>query len=374
MNQNQKIRYKRETANGFYNTVRERVYNYLQETGTQKTGGWKLVKKALLIGTIFSTSYTLILLDFAGNNALYFILWISLGFSIAGLGMNVMHDSNHGSFSSNKKVNDLLGWLMNLIGINPFIWKFQHNKMHHKYPNVQGLDEDLNMPGLIRLSPYMPRYRFHRFQKYYIWILYLSGTLVKACYRDFMVIRHVNKIGCFKDPKQYHLKYAEMLTWKLIYFTYLLAIPVFCHEGSFLKVLTGFIFMHFTIGLGIVIIDFLAHFGTECEFREPRADVLDDTWAEYQMKSAVNFATKSAFWNWYSGGLNHQIEHHLFPELSHVHYTKISRLVRQTANEFNVPYHLRKTFKGAVVSHYRMLDKMGRMPVHTAPKYIPEIH
>ena len=87
-----------------------------------------------------------------------------------------------------------------------------------------------------------------------------------------------------------------------------------------------------------------------------------EEWAAHQMRTTVNFANSSAVCNWYTGGLNHQIEHHLFPSISHTHYEAIERIVRDTAQEFELPYKHFDTYGQALSSHYRFLQKLSLRP------------
>ena len=83
----------------------------------------------------------------------------------------------------------------------------------------------------------------------------------------------------------------------------------------------------------------------------------------HQLKTTANFAKHSKLVTWYVGGLNFQIEHHLFPNICHVHYKKISNIVKATAEEYGILYNDKKTYFGAVRSHYKMLKELGVKPV-----------
>ena len=285
-----------------------------------------------------------------------------MGFAMGGLGLNVMHDANHGCFSKNKNINLILGNLMNLIGINPGIWKIQHNMLHHSYPNIQNYDEDLNMPAVLRMSPYTkPRY-FHRYQQYYVWIIYLIGTLAKVVVRDFVVMNHLKNLGAFKnDTGLYLKKYAAVLFWKAIYFGYLVAVPLFFTTNTIGEVVLGFIIMHSAMGCSLVVINFLAHFSDLNEFINlPEEDnKISEDWAAHQLRTTTNFGTRSKFLTWFSGGLNYQVEHHLFPEISHIHYPGIAGIVEKTTTEYSLVYQNKETFWSALASHYRLLKVLG---------------
>ena len=89
---------------------------------------------------------------------------------------------------------------------------------------------------------------------------------------------------------------------------------------------------------------------------------IKNTWAIHQLKTTVNFACNNKLVNWFTGGLNHQVEHHVFPNISHIHYNKIAEIVKNTAKEFNLPYNEFKTTKDAIIAHFKYLRLMGVKP------------
>ena len=132
------------------------------------------------------------------------------------------------------------------------------------------------------------------------------------------------------------------------------------------KVILGFVVMHYTAGLILSLVFQLAHVIGEADMPLPdqKTGNLKNSWVVHQLKTTVNFSTKNRIVNWFTGGLNHQIEHHIFPNISHIHYTKISEIVKKTAKEFNLPYNEYKTTRSALLSHFKFLKKMGVRPVY----------
>jgi linoleoyl-CoA desaturase len=98
-----------------------------------------------MLGGIITTS--------AGVIGCYFLM----GFAIAGIGMAVMHDANHGAYSSNQTINEYVGYLLNLVGGSAENWKIQHNILHHTYTNIEGLDADITTFPMLRFSPFAKR-------------------------------------------------------------------------------------------------------------------------------------------------------------------------------------------------------------------------
>ena len=261
---------------------------------------------------------------------------------MAGVGMNVMHDSNHESFSSKKWVNKVMGSSIYILAGNVYNWKVQHNVLHHSFTNIQGHDEDIDAGRIIRFSRHAKWLRIHQFQKYYSIFLYGLLTINWAITTDF---------------KQMH---------KLIYYMLWIVLPILVLDISWWKVLIGFFVMHYTAGMILSLVFQLAHVVPNTDMPLPdKEGNLEHTWAVHQLYTTSNFAPTNKLVSWYTGGLNHQVEHHIFPHISHIHYGKISKIVKETALEFNLPYNEYKTFKKAVIEHFNQLKTLGSKPAYT---------
>jgi linoleoyl-CoA desaturase len=86
---------------------------------------------------------------------------------------------------------------------------------------------------------------------------------------------------------------------------------------------------------------------------------IENEWAIHQMQTTADFGHDNKLLTWYAGGLTHQIEHHVFPDICHIHYPKIAHIVKQTAEEFGVPYNYNTGYFSALRSHIKMLKKFG---------------
>ena len=107
----------------------------------------------------------------------------------------------------------------------------------------------------------------------------------------------------------------------------------------------------------------LAHIVPETETPTPDSEgKLANTWAIHQLFTTANFAPQSKLVGWITGGLNHQVEHHIFPHISHVHYHTIAKIVRQTAQEFELPYHEHPSFGAALIAHLKQIKELGMKP------------
>ena len=342
----------------FLETTRKRVDNYFAENALSKNGNWLLWLKSSLFLFGFFTTYLLIISDAYGTSTLI-ILAAALGIFSAFIGFNICHDASHGSFSSSKFINLFFSHFLYLIGANPYMWNITHNIVHHTYTNIPGHDEDLEIaPGLLRLSEDIPLNRLHRFQHLYAIPLYSLASLSCVLRKDFKKFFQP-KIGHFviKHPK---VEFFKLFFYKILYLFLFIGMPILFMELSWWKVLIGFLIMHFAQGISMGLVFQLAHVVEVTDFPSPNSSgIMEEVWADHQMRTTANFASNSLVAAFLLGGLNRQIEHHLFPKICHIHYAEIGKIVKQTAAEFDVPYLENATFLSAIRSHYRMLKLFG---------------
>ncbi len=347
----------------FFRTLNKRVNAYFIENKIKRTGNWKLYSKALIMFAVFLIPLVLIL-TVAMPQWVLLLLTVVIGIGMAGVGMNVMHDSNHESFSSKKWVNKIMGSSIYILAGNVYNWKVQHNVLHHTFTNIQGHDEDIDAGRIIRFSKHAKWFKIHKFQKYYSIFLYGLLTLNWAITTDFIQMRNYLKrklsYGKFPNPAK---EWTLLIVTKLIYYTLWIALPLLVLDIAWWKVLLGFFVMHYTAGMILSVIFQLAHVVPKTEMPLPDKDGnLKHTWAIHQLYTTSNFAPKNKFISWYTGGLNHQVEHHIFPNISHIHYSKIAKIVKATASEFNLPYNEYKTTRKAILEHFKQLKSLGVKP------------
>jgi linoleoyl-CoA desaturase len=290
------------------------------------------------------------------------LLCISFGLATAGIGFNVMHDAIHGAYSKHPRVNKLMGLTMELLGSSSTFWRQKHNIWHHTYTNIAGLDEDLETNGVLRFSPHDTWKPFHRFQHLYVPFVYSLAGLQWLLFRDFQIYFTGQTDEWHKYPPLSRKDKQVFWAGKLVIFTILWGIPLLVMPWW--QMLIGFFIVMFTIGFALTTIFQLAHVMDNAEFPEPSGDPLqiENEWAIHQVQTTVNFAPGNKVLSWYAGGLNFQIEHHLFPHICHLHYPAISKIVRDTCAEFGIRYNCFPTWRGAIASHLRTLKQLGRMP------------
>lgn len=357
------VRFAPKAAEGFYDVLKKRVDEYFTTNNIDPLGNRKMYLKTAGVVSMYVIPYALMVSGIGASSLLVFYgLWFLMGIGMVGIGCSVMHDSNHGSYSHNKGLNKYFGKIIALVGGYEVTWKIQHNILHHTYTNIDGLDDDIDAGIFLRFSPHSKKYMMHRFQHYYAWILYGLLTLQWATIKDFIQIYDYHKKDLLKKEKT-NLRKALMQVsiYKILYYCYIMVIPIAVMGMAWQHVVIGFLIMHFTAGLLLSCIFQLAHVMEDCEFPLPTDDrKMENSWAIHQLLNTANFSPKSKIMSWFIGGLNRQIEHHLFPHICHVHYVEIAKIVKQTAISFNLPYKEQPTFVHALVNHGKMLRKLGK--------------
>lgn len=346
----------------FTRQLRERVNRYFVDRQISRYGNAGMVVKTIFMLSLYFVPYLLMVTGLLQNFWLLYLCWALMGFGSAGIGLSIMHDANHRSYSNNQVINKYFGYMLNVIGGFAPTWNIQHNILHHGYTNIDGYDDDINPGKMLRFSPKKPRYRIHRYQHIYAWFLYGLMTFTWVIDKDFVQLNEYKREGMLKlQNKSYGKLLAELIVSKIIYYTYILVIPILLLPIAWWWILIMFFTMHFIAGVTLGTVFQSAHVVPTSEYPLPDEEgALKNSWTIHQMLTTANFAPRSRIFSWYIGGLNYQIEHHLFPNICHVHYRKIAGIVKETAKDFGIPYNVQPSFVRAVVSHGKMLRQLGR--------------
>lgn len=345
----------------FYKELRKRVNGYFKENNISRYANFNMVFKTIFMISLYFVPY-LLMLNYFESTIMLMLMWAIMGFGMAGIGLSIMHDANHGAYSKVKWINTLMGNLIHLVGGSDINWRIQHNVLHHTYTNVAGMDEDIDAGSLLRFSPHQKMLKGHKYQYLYAWFLYGMMTVMWATSKDIKQHtryrkRGLNKTQGLSDGKALF----SIIANKVVYYTLFLVLPLIYSDMSWWGILLCFFMMHFIAGLTLALIFQPAHVIPTSDFPVPdKSGNIEADWAVNQLMNTANFANKSRLFSWYVGGLNYQIEHHLFPNICHIHYRKISKIVSQTAKEYKLPYHTYNTFMGAVKGHATVLYNLGR--------------
>ena len=321
-----------------------------------------MILKTILMLSLFFIPMIIINSGLIASAGILFILYLFSGLGMAGIGMGIMHDAIHGSYSTNKHVNKYLGYTMNLIGANSTVWRIQHNVLHHTYTNIDQSDDDINPPSVLRFSPHAKKNWLHKFQHIYVWFFYGLSTISWITSKDFIRINRYRKKGFFSKKNEFKTELAKLIGWKLFYYSYALILPILIVPLAPWIIILAFLSMHFMTGILISIVFQVSHITPSVEFPLPDGDgMLEGDWYAHQLATTSNFSPKSGFLSWLIGGLNYQIEHHLLPNICHIHYKKISDIVELTAKEHGIPYHTKRTLGSAIWDHIKMLKELGKV-------------
>lgn len=281
-----------------------------------------------------------------------------LGLLMAAIGFNIEHDGSHNSYSDHNWINRLAAMTMDLIGASSYLWHWKHVVIHHTYVNITGRDTDIDIAFFGRLTPHQKRFGFHRWQHFYLWPLYGLNVVKWNLYDDFHDAL-LGRIGDTRIPRPKGWQLAGFLGGKAVFLTLAFGLPLLFH--SFWTVILHYLLVVCLAGVLVSVVFQLAHCVEEAEFPLPlnESGLMENAWAVHQAETTVDFARHSKVESWLLGGLNFQIEHHLFPRICHVNYPAISKLVEQTCRDFGVRYGEHTSFRAGLSSHFRWLRRMG---------------
>jgi linoleoyl-CoA desaturase len=284
-----------------------------------------------------------------------------VGLAAAAVGFNIQHDAGHRAYSERGWVNGLMARTLDLVGGSSYFWHFKHGVYHHTFTNIDGHDTDIDLGVLGRLSPHQPRRWFHRWQHLYLWPLYGLVVLKWHLFDDFYSLA-TGRVACHRVPRPRGWDLACFLFGKLGLLTLAFGLPLWLHPWWVVLPVYGLAML--VTGVVLSVVFQLAHCVEPADFPMPVDEGrMGHAWAEHQVLTTVNFAPRSRALAWLLGGLNFQVEHHLFPRVSHTHYPALARVVRGTCVDFGLPYHVYDTFWQALGAHYRWLRAMGRVAV-----------
>jgi len=342
----------------FFTTLKKRIDDYFIANQLTHNATYSMLFKMVFILGVFYTTY-LSILFVPIVTEYYYLAMVILGFFGAFIGLNIGHEAIHGSLFKEKWLNKLLALNFYFVGADVYVWNITHNVVHHTYTNVHGHDADLDQPFFLRISPHTPWHPVHRYQHIYAFIAYALSTISWVFKKDYHKFFQ-KQTGGYVNRGHKPVEYIKLFGFKVLYYSMFLVLPVVLTPLTFGQVLLGFVIMHAIQGLMLSIIFQLAHAVQEVEYPVPDDNgIIENTWAIHQLHTTANFARKNKLLTYFLGGLNYQIEHHLFPNICHVHYPALSEIVSQTAEEFGLPYHDTPTMTEAVRSHYNLLKRLG---------------
>lgn len=342
----------------FVMNLRKKINDYFKQNGISPKANSKMIFKTIILFSSYVIPF-IILLCIKVPAIVALLLVVLMGIGIAGIGMGIMHDACHGAYSKKHWANSLLGGSLYLLGSNVLNWKIQHNVLHHTYTNISGFDEDIDDKGPIRLSENKPLKWYHKYQYMYAFFFYGLMTITMLT-NDFTRLFKYHKEGLVKSQnKSIAKEFIKMLFRKVVYLFVIIILPFWFTEYTLWQILLGFFIMHWTASIILSFVFQMAHV-VEGAKQPMASENMKIDWSIHQLNTTADFARGNKLLSWYVGGLNFQIEHHLFPNICHIHYKKIAPIVEQTAKEYGLHYNIKRTFRSALISHISRLKELGK--------------
>ncbi|MFY0627049.1 MAG: acyl-CoA desaturase [Reichenbachiella sp.] len=354
-----KYKFSREADKEFAATLKKRVNNYFQSNQIERDANSSMVIKTISLLTWYLVPYFIMLFSGTTNIPLLIGLWIIMGLGKAFIGTAVMHDALHGSYFKNRTMNTLIGFTATIIGVDELIWKIQHNVLHHTYTNIEDTDEDILPRFVFRFSKHQPRMWFHKFQHIYAPIFYCVPLLEWITTKDFIKAFEYKNLKLIK-PGKFSKEFSLIVFRKLVYYAFFIALPLMVINIPIWMTIMMIIVSHSVTGIMLAMIFQTAHVVQPAEFLKEEYENIDRGWTTHQLITTCNYGMNNKVLSWFVGGLNFQVEHHLFPDVCHVHYPEISKIVQATTKEFKLPYQSFDTFGQAIASHFELLKSMGK--------------
>ncbi len=347
-----------DNGGDFIRDTRREVDLYLASSRTQLRGHVQLYVKAVVAFGVLAASWVSIVVIRPGLVlGLLSLAGLSLGAILVGF--CIQHDANHGAYFRTRRANHLMGWTADaLLGISSYAWRVKHNVAHHTYTNVEGYDDDINQTPFLRLMPMQKPHRWYRLQHLYIWPLYSVMVIRWQIGADAAaLVRGRIANSALHAPKRWDL--VGLVAGKLLFVGWAIVVPMLFYPWW--VVLSGYAGFTMITSLVTATTFQLAHCVEEAEFTTAEElEASKRVWAVHEVETTVDFCPRNSVLTWLLGGLNYQIEHHLFPRVAHTHYPHIAEIVRRNAARHGVRYTVQPSLRLALRSHQRHVRALGR--------------
>ena len=340
--------------------LRRRVDEYFTTNNITPYANGEMIFKTIFAIVMWLGVYSLIMSDVLSPYPLALIgAFTLLGYVNIFIAFNIMHDATHDAYSANQRVNDILGYSMNFIGGNQYLFRRMHGA-HHGYVNIHGVDVTLETHGLFRFTPDEPWKKHHKWQHIYTFGLYAMAMLQWVTVKDFKWFYNEAHIGNQKNIQHPKVEFAHLWAGKIVYYTLTLFLPLIFLSAAWYTILLGWLMIHILPGLTFALIFQVTHVyeGTTYPLPDDNGDI-DNNYALHVLETTADFSRGSKIGAWLMGGINLHVIHHIFPKVCHVHYPALTEIVKQTAEDFGLEYQENKTFGKALVKHYEILKHLS---------------
>lgn len=351
------MKFTKSNKNHFFNGLKEKVDNYFSNNNISRYANTRIIIKGALLVIIYLSAYLSIFLP-ERTAASLLIAYIALGLSGVMIVFNLVHDASHHALFRKKWINNYVRYLGDFVGINTYIWDIRHNIQHHSFTNVLGGDLIIESIPLIRLNPHQPYKNFHRYQLFYAPLFYMFYSFYWMFIIDFKLFlkREICNLKNIRHPRR---EWVILIISKTAYVFYSIVLPWLLTPLNFPQALGLFFVMNMAAGLLLSLVAVLGHFVDGPSFPNAENGLIENSWSEHELEATIDFAPQSKIINWITGGLNTHVAHHLFPNVCHIHYYKLTHIIKEYCQTYGYPYKKESLF-GALNSHFRYLKKLSR--------------
>ena len=346
----------------FYRICKQRIDEYFKNRNISPYANRLMVGKTVFLVVLFLTSYSAMYV-FQPRGVFLILLQSMFYFTMFLMAVGIAHDGTHDSYSPKKWINKAMSRIFDFIGINSYLWDFNHVRSHHNAPNIPIFDSAIFSISLFRLHPRAEYCWFHRYQHFYIFFIYSLSTLFKVFVFDFFSFGR-DRIGYVNTKNHSISQLLYLIFTKIFVVTYTLILPLAMLEAPAWQIVTGFLIGNLISGLALGVIFMVTHLHEYTKWPEPEPNgVINNSFPRHIFETTSDFAVNNWLITWISGGLNIHVVHHLFPRIYQIHLPTLVEIVKQTAVEFGIKYYTYPTTWSAVKSHLKTIRQLGQPDV-----------
>ena len=337
----------------FFRDLANRVNLFFKLNRLKKHANAQALAKAVLLFSVYL--FLQVYIFFADSLWLFYLCYMLSGILSIFVALNIGHDAAHNCFVKSKRLNNFLTDIFDLLGTSGYIWKEKHVFSHHAHVNIPRMDADIRESKLVRFFPDTKWEKINKYQYIYMWMLYPLYTFLWSFIWDFQDIFNY-KISGKPQARIPKLQVFKILFYKFFFVARLIIIPALVLPFSWSAAITAFLIMSLSASVTITFVLVSAHVGEHNNFPEPNEKGnMPTSWVRHQIITTCDFATNNKMLSHLFGCFNHHLAHHLFPNICHIYYPQLTRIVKKTCAEYGMPYMSNPSLIYAIRSHHTFL-------------------
>lgn len=329
-------RYSKKTEHVVYlKELHNRVQKRLSKLPSSRTNMVKF--NLFFLPSIYVTLYILALI-FSANYLIFLALYALMGLMAVVIFCELIHELCHNNVFRSKKLNSVAFMLFDLLGANSYIWRLRHLRSHHRYPNVQGWDTDIEQKGPIAIYDDEGLHEFIKYQNIYVFFLYplfMINWLLVRDFRDYFAKdRIANKR--FDIPR---IEYVKLFFFKFLYVFMIVVVPWLFGEVTLLESFFGLVVLTVSGSILALIVLLTPHVNEGNDFPVPNeVGEFENSWFMHQLRTTNDLTSSNWFVRNFMGNFNYHLSHHFFPNISAVYAPEVTEVIKEFLQEHNLPY------------------------------------